>query len=61
VSVQDRNAALRFPHEREPCPIGSESARDTAPITAPGARDKKLMKRLNPAMGRVPAKTPMPR
>src|SRR5882672_5396820 len=42
-----------FPREHEPCPIGSDRALDTAMITAPDARDKKLMKKLDAVAGRV--------
>src|SRR5207302_7035306 len=39
--------ARDFPREHEPCPIGSDRALDTAIITAPPARDKKLLKKLD--------------
>jgi 5'-methylthioadenosine phosphorylase len=42
-----------FPREHEPCPIGSDRALDTALITAPEARDKRLMKKLEAVAGRV--------
>jgi 5'-methylthioadenosine phosphorylase len=42
-----------FPREHEPCPIGSDRALDTAMITAPQARDKKLLKKLDAVAGRV--------
>jgi 5'-methylthioadenosine phosphorylase len=45
--------AQDFPREHEPCPIGSDRALDTAMITAPDARDKKLMKKLDAVAGRV--------
>jgi 5'-methylthioadenosine phosphorylase len=45
--------ARDFPDEHEPCPIGSDRALDTALITAPGARDKKLLKKLDAVAGRV--------
>jgi 5'-methylthioadenosine phosphorylase len=45
--------AQDFPREHEPCPIGSDRALDTALITAPEARDKKLMKKLDAVAGRV--------
>ena len=45
--------AQDFPREHEPCPIGSDRALDTALITAPDARDKKLMKKLDAVAGRV--------
>ena len=45
--------AADFPHEHEPCPIGSDRALDTAIITAPEARDKKLLKKLDAVAGRV--------
>src|SRR5712672_1559852 len=45
--------ATDFPREHEPCPIGSDRALDTAIITAPAARDKKLLKKLDAIAGRV--------
>jgi 5'-methylthioadenosine phosphorylase len=45
--------AQDFPREHESCPIGSDRALDTALITAPEARDKKLMKKLDAVAGRV--------
>src|ERR1700751_5669751 len=45
--------ARDFPREHEPCPIGSDRALDTALITAPEARDKKLLKKLEAVAGRV--------
>src|SRR5260370_8227576 len=45
--------ARDFPREHEPCPIGSDRALDTALITAPEARDKALLRKLDPAAGRV--------
>src|SRR3989440_9717934 len=45
--------AKDFPREHEPCPIGSDRALDTALITAPEARDKKLVKKLDAVAGRV--------
>src|SRR5438876_2223093 len=45
--------ARDFPREHEPCPIGSDRALDTAMITAPDARDKKLVKQLDAVAGRV--------
>jgi 5'-methylthioadenosine phosphorylase len=45
--------AKDFPREHEPCPIGSDRALDTALITAPEARDKKLIKKLDAVAGRV--------
>ena len=45
--------ARDFPREHEPCPIGSDRALDTAIITAPEARDKKLLKKLDAVAGRV--------
>src|SRR4030081_1819425 len=45
--------ARDFPREHEPCPIGSDRALDTALITAPDARDKKLMKKLDAVAGRM--------
>src|SRR3989442_3422617 len=45
--------AQDFPREHEPCPIGSDCALDTALITAPEARDPKLLKKLDAVAGRV--------
>jgi len=45
--------AKDFPREHEPCPIGSDRALDNALITAPEARDKKLLKKLEAVAGRV--------
>ncbi len=45
--------AKDFPREHEPCPIGSDRALDSALITAPEARDPKLMKKLDAVAGRV--------
>jgi 5'-methylthioadenosine phosphorylase len=45
--------ARDFPREHEPCPIGSDRALDTALITAPEARDRKLLKKLDAVAGRV--------
>jgi 5'-methylthioadenosine phosphorylase len=45
--------ARDFPREHEPCPIGSDRALDTALITAPGARDPELVKKLDAIAGRV--------
>jgi 5'-methylthioadenosine phosphorylase len=45
--------ARDFPREHEPCPVGSDRALDTALITAPQARDKKLLKKLDAVAGRV--------
>jgi 5'-methylthioadenosine phosphorylase len=42
-----------LPREHEPCPIGSDRALETALITAPGARDPALMKKLDAVAGRV--------
>jgi len=42
-----------FPREHEACPIGSDRALDSALITAPEARDKKLLKKLDAVAGRV--------
>jgi len=53
--------ARDFPREHEPCPIGSDRALDTALITAPEARDKALLKKLDAVAGRVlkkPVKSP---
>src|SRR5436189_5902449 len=45
--------AKDFPRQHEPCPIGSDRALDTALITAPEARDKALLKKLDAVAGRV--------
>src|SRR5215470_1444313 len=45
--------ARDLPREHEPCPIGSDRALDTAIITAPEARDRKLIKKLDAVAGRV--------
>lgn len=45
--------ARDFPAEHEPCPIGSDRALDNALITAPEARDPKLLKKLDAVAGRV--------
>jgi 5'-methylthioadenosine phosphorylase len=45
--------ARDFPREHEPCPVGSDKALDTALITAPEARDPKLLARLDAVAGRV--------
>jgi 5'-methylthioadenosine phosphorylase len=45
--------AIDFPHEHEPCPIGSDRALDAALITAPEARDPELIKKLDAVAGRV--------
>ena len=45
--------ARDFPREHEPCPIGSDRALDNAFITAPEARDKKLLKKLDAVAARL--------
>jgi len=45
--------AVDFPRQHEPCPIGSDRALDTALITAPEARDPKLLGKLDAVAGRV--------
>jgi 5'-methylthioadenosine phosphorylase len=45
--------ARDFPREHEPCPIGSDRALDNALITAPEARDARLLKKLDAVAGRV--------
>jgi 5'-methylthioadenosine phosphorylase len=45
--------ARDFPREHEPCPNGSDRALDNALITAPEARDPKLLKKLDAVAGRV--------
>jgi len=45
--------ARDFPREHEPCPIGSDRALDHAIITAPDARDPKLVAKLDAVAGRV--------
>jgi 5'-methylthioadenosine phosphorylase len=49
--------ARDFPREHEPCPIGSDRALDNALITAPDARDKALLKKLDAVAGRVLGKS----
>ena len=49
--------ARDFPAEHEPCPIGSDRALDNALITAPEARDPKLLKKLEAVAGRVLGKS----
>src|SRR5271163_3923969 len=44
--------ARDLPCEHEPCPIGSDRARDNALITAPEARDPELLKKLDAVAGR---------
>jgi len=53
--------ARDFPREHEPCPIGSDRALDTALITAPEARDKKLLKKLDAVAERVLKPKPKPK
>jgi len=43
--------AKDFPREHEPCPIGSDKALDTALITAPEARDVRLLAKLDAVAG----------
>src|SRR4249919_788836 len=50
--------ARDFPREHEPCPIGSDRALDSAIITAPEARDRKLIKKLDAVAGRVLGRKP---
>jgi 5'-methylthioadenosine phosphorylase len=45
--------ARDFPRQHEPCPIGSDRALDNALITAPEARDPKLLKKLDAVAGRI--------
>jgi 5'-methylthioadenosine phosphorylase len=45
--------ARDFPREHEPCPIGSDRSLDNAMITAPEARDPKLLKKLDAVAGRI--------
>jgi 5'-methylthioadenosine phosphorylase len=45
--------ARDFPPEHPPCPIGSDRALDLAIVTAPEARDPKLLKKLDAVAGRV--------
>lgn len=45
--------ARDFPREHEPCPIGSDRALDNALITAPEARDPKLLNKLDAVAGRI--------
>ncbi len=45
--------AHNFPHEHEPCPIGSDKALENAIITQPGAHDPSLVAKLDAIAGRV--------
>jgi 5'-methylthioadenosine phosphorylase len=45
--------ARDFPREHEPCPIGSDRSLDNALITAPQARDPKLLRKLDAVAGRI--------
>ena len=45
--------ARDFPREHEPCPIGSDRALDNALLTAPEARDRELLKKLDAVAGRI--------
>jgi len=45
--------AQDFPREHEPCPIGSDSALDSALVTAHDARDPELIRKLDAVAGRV--------
>lgn len=45
--------ARSFPHEHEPCPIGSDRALDNAIITQPGGYDPVLIAKLDAVAGRV--------
>jgi 5'-methylthioadenosine phosphorylase len=47
-----------FPRQHEPCPIGSDRALEHAIITAPEARDPKLVKKLSAVAGRVLGRSP---
>jgi 5'-methylthioadenosine phosphorylase len=48
--------AADFPREHEPCPIGSDTALEYAILTAPDARDPKLVAKLDAVAGRVLAR-----
>jgi 5'-methylthioadenosine phosphorylase len=50
--------ARDFPREHEPCPISSDRALDNALITAPEARDPKLLKKLDAVAGRILVSAP---
>jgi len=45
--------ARDFPRQHEACPIGSDRALDAALITAPEARDRELLKKLDAVAGRI--------
>lgn len=45
--------ARDLPRQHEPCPIGSDRALETALITAPEARDSRLVRKLDAVAGRV--------
>ena len=47
------NLARSFPHEHEPCSIGSDKALEFTIITAPEARDPALLAKLDAVAGRV--------
>jgi 5'-methylthioadenosine phosphorylase len=54
--------ARDLPREHEPCPIGSDRALDNALITAPEARDPRLLQKLDAVAGRIlKAARPAPR
>ena len=60
ISSQRPTSAMRatrlardLPREHEPCPVGSDRALDSAPITAPEARGPELVKKLDAVAGRV--------
>jgi 5'-methylthioadenosine phosphorylase len=45
--------AADFPADHEACPVGSDTALDNAIITAPEARDRDLLRKLDAVAGRV--------
>ncbi len=54
--------ARDFPRQHEQCPMGSDRALDNALITAPEARDPRLLKKLDAIAGRIlAASRPAPR
>lgn len=48
-----KSIAANFPKEHEPCPIGSNTALDFAIITAPEARDPRMVRKLESIAGRI--------
>jgi 5'-methylthioadenosine phosphorylase len=53
VLIANAEKARRLVARHEPCPIGSDRSLDNALITAPEARDPKLLKKLDAVAGRI--------